>query len=66
MEEIQNELKNSTLHTYLKTQSGSRNLQKYISKCNEQDIDMILQSIEQHINQLMLDQYANFFFKTLC
>jgi hypothetical protein len=66
MEDIQNEIRNLTLHNYLKSQNGSRSMQKYINKCSEQDIDIIIKSIEPHIPALFVDGYANFFFKTLC
>ena len=66
MEEVQLAIRSENLHTYLRTQNGSRGLQKYISKCGEQDIEVILHAIEPHLSSLFCDSYANFFCKTLC
>lgn len=66
MEEVQQAIQSDTLHTYLRTQSGSRSLQKYINSCGEQDIDVILRALDPHFSSLFCDSYANFFCKTLC
>lgn len=50
---------------FAKTYSGSRVLQKFFPRANQQEIDIVIQEIEENIHDLMLDPYANYMFQTL-
>ena len=40
-------------------------LQKFFSKCNVEDILIAYDELKYHLNDLLIDQYANFIFKNL-
>jgi len=46
-------------------QSGSRFLQKFLTKANKEIIEFFLNEIESSINQLMMDKYGNYFCQEL-
>jgi hypothetical protein len=48
-----------------KTHVGSRTLQRFYSKCTEEEIQVVFEEIQDGLQDLMLDQYANFMFKNL-
>eukprot|EP01016_Furgasonia_blochmanni_P030432 TRINITY_DN31681_c0_g2_i1.p1 TRINITY_DN31681_c0_g2~~TRINITY_DN31681_c0_g2_i1.p1 ORF type:complete len:215 (+),score=46.46 TRINITY_DN31681_c0_g2_i1:35-646(+) len=48
-----------------KTHVGSRMLQRFYSKCKEEELQFIFEEIKDCLKDLMLDQYANFMFKNL-
>lgn len=50
---------------FAKTYNGSRVLQKFFPRANQSEIDVIIKEIEESIDDLMLDPYANYMFQTL-
>ena len=53
--------KNIALHTYLKTQKGSRELQRQLYKISPVDIDNIIIHLSSIMHTLMRDKYGNYF-----
>jgi hypothetical protein len=49
----------------LKTQKGSRMMQKYVNKRSPEEIFAILKKILNYIKELMCDSYANYFIQRL-
>jgi len=50
---------------FAKTYQGSRVLQKFFPRANQQEIDTVIQEFESKIDELMLDPYANYMFQSL-
>mgnify|MGYP002144874052 CR=1 FL=1 len=50
---------------FLKTQKGSRMMQKYVNKRSPEEIYAILEKILKNIKDLMCDSYANYFIQKL-
>lgn len=50
---------------FVKTQQGSRLIQKFFSICSQSDLDVIIREIEDQIPDLMIDPYANYLFGSL-
>lgn len=46
-------------------QSGSRFLQKFLTKANKEIIEFFLEEIDSSINKLMMDKYGNYFCQEL-
>ncbi len=42
-----------------------RILQKFFAKANQLEIEMVIHEIEDNMEELMLDPYANYMFQTL-
>jgi hypothetical protein len=50
---------------FLKTQKGSRMMQKFVNKRSPEEIYAILEKILNFIKELMCDSYANYFIQKL-
>jgi len=50
---------------FAKTYNGSRILQKFFPKANQNQVEQVIQEIEDKLEELMLDPYANYMFQTL-
>ena len=50
---------------FAKTYNGSRLLQKFFPRANQNEVEHVINEIEDHIDELMLDPYANYMFQTL-
>jgi len=50
---------------FAKTYNGSRILQKFFPKANQNEVGLFIGEIEGHLEELMLDPYANYMFQTL-
>jgi hypothetical protein len=50
---------------FAKSYNGSRVLQKFFPRANQNEIDAVINKIQGHIEELMLDPYANYMFQTL-
>ncbi|CAK73217.1 unnamed protein product (macronuclear) [Paramecium tetraurelia] len=50
---------------FVKTQHGSRLIQKYFTTCTQIELDQLLQEIGPHLPDLMIDPYANYMFGSL-
>ena len=50
---------------FAKSYHGSRILQKFFPKANQQEIDFVIYEIQDKMEELMLDSYANYMFQTL-
>ncbi|CAD8209627.1 unnamed protein product [Paramecium pentaurelia] len=50
---------------FVKTQHGSRLIQKYFTTCTQMELDQMLQEIGPHLPDLMIDPYANYMFGSL-
>jgi uncharacterized membrane protein YheB (UPF0754 family) len=40
-------------------------LQRFFTKCQQNEMDFVIHAIENHLSELMTNQYANFMFKNL-
>mmetsp|Transcript_7477 Transcript_7477/g.8491 ORF Transcript_7477/g.8491 Transcript_7477/m.8491 type:complete len:317 (+) Transcript_7477:479-1429(+) len=59
------ELLKGQLDILIYNQSGSRFLQKLLTKANKETIEFFLNEIEISLNQLMMDKYGNYFCQEL-
>jgi hypothetical protein len=59
------ELLKGNLDCIIYNQSGSRFLQKLLTKANKEVIDFFLSEIESSLNKLMMDKYGNYFCQEL-
>ena len=50
---------------FAKTYNGSRVLQKFFPRASQPEIDLVINKIQDSIEELMLDPYANYMFQTL-
>ncbi|CAD8182548.1 unnamed protein product [Paramecium octaurelia] len=50
---------------FVKTQQGSRLIQKHFTTCTQIELDQLLQEIGPNIGDLMIDPYANYMFGSL-
>jgi len=50
---------------FAKTYNGSRILQKFFPRANQDEVELVIDEIEENIDELMLDPYANYMFQTL-
>lgn len=50
---------------FAKTYNGSRVLQRFFPRANQQEVEMVINEIQDDIEALMLDPYANYMFQTL-
>ncbi|CAD8126428.1 unnamed protein product [Paramecium sonneborni] len=65
-EDLQNlEQIRGNIVNFVKTQHGSRLIQKYFTICTQIELDQILQEIAPHLPDLMIDPYANYMFASL-
>ena len=55
----------SKLSDYIRTQKGSRNMQKLLNKITPEEIDTILKEIGDSLPELMVDPYSNYFCQKL-
>jgi hypothetical protein len=55
------ELLKGQLGILIYNQSGSRFLQKFLTKANKEVIEFFLNEIDSSINKLMMDKYGNYF-----
>lgn len=53
------------INKFVRTQQGSRLIQKLFTKCSSADLDMFIKEIESNLSELMMDHYANFMFGSL-
>lgn len=53
------------LYFEVKVYIVNRVLQKFFPRANQNDIDTVINKIQDHISELMLDPYANYMFQTL-
>jgi hypothetical protein len=50
---------------FAKTYNGSRVLQRFFPRANQQEVERVILELQDHIEELMLDPYANYMFQTL-
>jgi len=50
---------------FAKTYNGSRVLQRFFPRANQQEVEIVINEIQDDIEGLMLDPYANYMFQTL-
>ena len=53
------------LSDYIRTQKGSRNMQKLLNKITPDQLDIILREIGDALPELMVDPYSNYFCQKL-
>eukprot|EP00825_Cyclidium_porcatum_P036285 TRINITY_DN3820_c0_g1_i7.p1 TRINITY_DN3820_c0_g1~~TRINITY_DN3820_c0_g1_i7.p1 ORF type:complete len:670 (+),score=108.03 TRINITY_DN3820_c0_g1_i7:120-2129(+) len=53
------------INQFVRTQHGSRLIQKLFTKCSQQDLDYFIKEIETNLADLMMDNYANYMFGSL-
>lgn len=53
------------LADYIRTQKGSRNMQKLLNKITPDELDIILKEIGDSLPELMVDPYSNYFCQKL-
>jgi hypothetical protein len=53
------------LADYIRTQKGSRNMQKLLNKITPDKLDIILNEIGDSLPELMVDPYSNYFCQKL-
>ena len=56
---------NMTLVEYIKTQKGSRTLQKYFDIIKVNELDILIKSIKSDMSTIMMDTYGNYFSQKL-
>lgn len=59
------ELLKGQLDILIYNQSGSRFLQKLLTKANKEVIEFFLDEIDSKVNKLMMDKYGNYFCQEL-
>jgi F0F1-type ATP synthase delta subunit len=59
------ELLKGQLEILIYNQSGSRFLQKFLTKANKEIIEFFLAEIDSSVNKLMMDKYGNYFCQEL-
>ena len=55
----------TNLADYIRTQKGSRNMQKLLNKITPDKLDIILKEIGDSLPELMVDPYSNYFCQKL-
>ena len=58
--EILDCLESTKLSDYIRTQKGSRNMQKLLNKITPDELDIILKEIGDFLPELMVDPYSNY------
>jgi hypothetical protein len=53
------------LSDYIRSQKGSRNMQKLLNKITPDELDIILKEIGDSLPELMVDPYSNYFCQKL-
>lgn len=59
------EMLKGQLELLIYNQSGSRFLQKFLTKANKEIIEFFLEEINSSVNKLMMDKYGNYFCQEL-
>jgi hypothetical protein len=56
---------NDNLTSFIKTQKGSRYMQKFLNKITPEEINLLLSKIQTFFKDIMTDSYGNYFIKRL-